>query len=54
MAERSHKYFVRVLIASCLLMLIAGCNTTTTPALSTDLAMFLQQFARETLAAFLF
>jgi len=47
-------YLVRVLVASGGLMLMTGCHTTTTLASSTNLAMFIQQFAQEAFAAFLF
>jgi len=55
-----HKHLVRILLLLSGLMLLAGCDTTTNPlsyidqsAASTDLASFIQQFAREALAAFL-
>lgn len=56
-----HKNVLRILLALGGLMYMAGCEITTTPALpvdvstsSSDLASFIQQFAREALAAFLF
>lgn len=61
MAKIVHRYFARVLVASGVLMSMAGCGLTTNsaplgdlPASSSDVAMFIQQFAREALAAFLF
>lgn len=60
MAKTLHRYLVRVLVAAGWLMLMTGCDVATNPALpidsstqSTDLATFIQQFAREALAAFL-
>ncbi len=61
MAKRVHRYLVRVLVTSGLLMSMTGCNFVTNSALLGDLpsspsevAMFIQQFAQEALAAFLF
>lgn len=61
MAKIVHRNLARILVASCLLMSMAGCDLATNsaplrdlPASSSDVAMFIQQFAREALAAFLF
>ena len=61
MSKNTRTYLIRVCVISGWLMLMTGCDVTTNQALpvdvstpSTDLAMFLQQFARESLAAFLF
>jgi len=61
MAKGTHRRLVRVIATLGWLMLMAGCDLTTNPASpvdlstpSTDLAIFIQQFGRELLAAFLF
>jgi len=61
MANRTHWRVVRVLAVLGCLMAIAGCEPATNPTLpvdwstaSTDVASFIQQFAREAFAAFLF
>lgn len=59
-AKNSHRFLIRVCVASGCLLSMAGCDVAASPALpvdlstpSADLAMFIQQFAREALAAFL-
>ena len=61
MLKQTRKYVVCVVVAMSWLLLITGCEPTTSlslsgdsSALSTDLSVFIQQFAREALAAFLF
>jgi len=61
MAHSVHDHLVRVLVTSGGLLFMTGCNLSSNPALpvdaftgSADLALFIQQLAREALAAFLF
>ncbi len=61
MAKSAHPRVVPILVVLGFLMLMTGCDLTANPALpvdlstrSTDVASFIQQFAREALAAFLF
>ncbi len=60
-ADNFHRFLIRVCVAFGWILLMAGCDVATTPVspvdLSTssaDLTTFIQQFAREAIAAFLF
>ncbi len=54
MANCIHGRIVRIFLALGCPMLMTGCALAPSPSLPTDLVMFVRQFAREALAAFLF